>query len=174
MDDDGHVGGGVVEAVAVAVGDGAVVPEGEVAVADRLEDGCGAPAVEKGVVESGEGGLEVSLPVQGRGQKIPGSLQQRVLGRVIARYLQQSPELLRNLRISLAEQNADGVRRATHSLKSSSANLGARALAELCKELEHKGRGNNLEGMAALAGEVERQYRLVSRALTALAGDAGA
>ena len=97
-----------------------------------------------------------------------------VLGRVIARYLQQSPELLRNLRISLAEQNADGVRRATHSLKSSSANLGARALAELCKELEHKGRGNNLEGMAALAGEVERQYRLVSRALTALAGDAGA
>ena len=97
-----------------------------------------------------------------------------VLGRVIARYLQQSPELLQSLRTSLAAQDADGVRRATHSLKSSSANLGAHTLAGLCKELEHKGRSNSLEGAAALAREVERHYRLVSRALTALAGDASA
>jgi two-component system, sensor histidine kinase and response regulator len=97
-----------------------------------------------------------------------------VLGRVIARYLQQSPELLRNLRDSLAEQDAEGVRRATHSLKSSSANLGAHTLAGLCKELEHKGRNNSLEDSASLAGEVERHYDLVSRALTTLVGAASA
>jgi HPt (histidine-containing phosphotransfer) domain-containing protein len=54
---------------------------------------------------------------------------------------------------------------AAHSLKSSSANLGATQLAALCKELEQRGRDNDLQGAAELVDEIGKVYLRVCRAL---------
>jgi HPt (histidine-containing phosphotransfer) domain-containing protein len=62
-------------------------------------------------------------------------------------------------------QDADAIRQAAHSLKSSSANLGAVQLADLCKTLELCGREKQLQDSAALLSETENQYEKVKAAL---------
>ncbi|MCB1768060.1 MAG: Hpt domain-containing protein, partial [Candidatus Competibacteraceae bacterium] len=61
----------------------------------------------------------------------------------------------------------EALRQVAHSLKSSSANLGATQLAACCKELEQRGRDWCLEGVAALLAEVDGHYGRVREALIA-------
>ena len=88
-----------------------------------------------------------------------------VLAKVIGLYLEDSPQLLENLREAVAEGNAAAIRTAAHTLKSSSANLGAKSLAELCKNLEAQGKAATLEGACELLEEVEKVYAAVCDAL---------
>lgn len=69
--------------------------------------------------------------------------QDQVLAKVIESYLEDSPALLKAMQLGLASlkgisspERIIELQRAAHSLKSSSATLGAIALAQLCKELE--------------------------------------
>lgn len=69
--------------------------------------------------------------------------QDQVLAKVIESYLEDSPALLKAMQLGLAslkgissQERIIELQRAAHSLKSSSATLGAIALAQLCKELE--------------------------------------
>ncbi len=55
-----------------------------------------------------------------------------MIATVISIYLSDSPLLLEALRGALETQDPEGLGRASHSLKSSSANLGANVLAGLC------------------------------------------
>ncbi len=80
-----------------------------------------------------------------------------VLSRVIAIYLDSAPLLLKRIGKALAEGNRSALRDAAHSLKSSSANLGAIAFAEMCHELE---RADSLDDAAA----AERRYQALRRA----------
>jgi HPt (histidine-containing phosphotransfer) domain-containing protein len=57
------------------------------------------------------------------------------------------------------------LQRAAHSLKSSSANLGAQNLSELCKELENMGRLGKLEGSAHKLDVLEFEFEAVRNAL---------
>lgn len=57
---------------------------------------------------------------------------------------------------------------AAHSLKSSSAKVGALSLAELCKNLETFGRNNTIDGAAELLMKVEAEYTGVREALCAI------
>jgi len=59
-----------------------------------------------------------------------------MIATVISIYLSDSPLLLEALRGALETQDPEGLGRASHSLKSSSANLGANVLAGLCWEME--------------------------------------
>jgi HPt (histidine-containing phosphotransfer) domain-containing protein len=59
-----------------------------------------------------------------------------VVGKVIGMYLKTAPELLTKLRTATVEKDSKAVQQAAHSLKSSSANLGAMAMAEMCRALE--------------------------------------
>jgi len=59
-----------------------------------------------------------------------------LLQQVIRLYLDSSVELLREMEKAHGENDAPSLQRAVHTLKSSSASVGARKLAELCKELE--------------------------------------
>ena len=56
--------------------------------------------------------------------------------RVIGLYLQQTPRQLEDLRSALAGGDTSAVARAAHTVKSSSANVGAMRLSALCRELE--------------------------------------
>jgi HPt (histidine-containing phosphotransfer) domain-containing protein len=52
-----------------------------------------------------------------------------------------------------------------HSLKSDSANLGAKALSASCKQLEEIGRVNSLQGADKIVAELEAHYASACAAL---------
>jgi CheY-like chemotaxis protein/HPt (histidine-containing phosphotransfer) domain-containing protein len=90
-----------------------------------------------------------------------------LLAKVIGVYLDNSPTLVQRLREAVAQGDAVALREAAHSLKSSSANLGAMQLATLCKELEQMGRDGQLQGAAEKLSALQQHYLLVREALTA-------
>jgi HPt (histidine-containing phosphotransfer) domain-containing protein len=90
-----------------------------------------------------------------------------VLDKAITIYLETAPKLLRSLRMGFDVGDATAVHRAAHSLKSSSANLGALELAALCKELETMGRTQVLEGAGAILVKLETGYTTVQGLLEA-------
>jgi HPt (histidine-containing phosphotransfer) domain-containing protein len=57
------------------------------------------------------------------------------------------------------------LREVAHALKSSSANVGAHGLADLCKRLEAMGRDNNLADSPTIHERFEREYARVIAAL---------
>ncbi|TKB25515.1 response regulator [Desulfopila sp. IMCC35006] len=62
--------------------------------------------------------------------------QPDILGRVVSAYLKSSEPLVAKLHESLVVEDFAAVKNNAHSLKSSSANVGAKKLSELCRELE--------------------------------------
>lgn len=63
-----------------------------------------------------------------------------VLDRIIGMYMESSPEILRAIHGAVHKRDGAELGEAAHSLKTSSANLGAMDLASLCKKLEDFGR----------------------------------
>jgi HPt (histidine-containing phosphotransfer) domain-containing protein len=87
-----------------------------------------------------------------------------LFGQVVAMYLQASPALIAQIEAGLASGEAPAVRMAAHTLKSSSANLGARQLAQLCAALEQAARAGALPDQAAVA-PIQQEFAAVRRAL---------
>jgi CheY-like chemotaxis protein/HPt (histidine-containing phosphotransfer) domain-containing protein len=91
-----------------------------------------------------------------------------ILKKVISLYLDSSCTLMKGIREALEGNDADALHHAAHTLKSSSAYLGAMTLSAMSKELEIMGRDKALgEAMARLA-PVEHEYGRVRDALTKL------
>jgi HPt (histidine-containing phosphotransfer) domain-containing protein len=90
-----------------------------------------------------------------------------ILSKAINRYLDYSPQLLQALRQATVQGDAPALQKAAHSLKSSSANLGALALAALCKDLEMMGRANTLENAVPVLCTIEAEYETVRITLAA-------
>jgi CheY-like chemotaxis protein/HPt (histidine-containing phosphotransfer) domain-containing protein len=81
-----------------------------------------------------------------------------LLSRVIGLYLSGSPKLLRDLREAAQRGDADAIRMAAHTLKSSSANLGAVMLSSLCKEMEARAREGPIGDAAEAVAGIEAEY----------------
>jgi len=77
---------------------------------------------------------------------------------IMAVYLDNSLALLRQVEQGLVAGDADALRRAAHSLKSSSANVGAEKLSKLFLELEVLGRDGQLTAAMPLLDETRRAY----------------
>jgi histidine phosphotransfer protein HptB len=93
---------------------------------------------------------------------------QGFLAELIDTYLIDSTDQLATLRSSLAADDAEGFRRAAHSLKSNSANFGANGLAAQAKELEMMARAGSLDGAEAKLASFEDTYARVSAELSHL------
>ncbi|MGB5161417.1 MAG: two-component regulator propeller domain-containing protein [Thermoanaerobaculia bacterium] len=89
-----------------------------------------------------------------------------LVARVIETYLRTSPEMIESMRQALDSDDAEAIERSAHSLKSSSATLGALELAELCKELEQIGREAETTRAAAVFASLETEFDRVRRALS--------
>jgi signal transduction histidine kinase/DNA-binding response OmpR family regulator/HPt (histidine-containing phosphotransfer) domain-containing protein len=85
--------------------------------------------------------------------------QPDVLHKIISLYLTSSQTQVSQLRESLQEQSYDAIRNSAHTLKSSSAMLGAHRLASLAKELEDACRTNGVEQAEQLIALIEVEYR---------------
>lgn len=88
-----------------------------------------------------------------------------ILVEVIDSYLEDAPNLVEAIRRSVTNKDAIALRYAAHTLKSSSATLGATALAELSKQLEAIGRGGTTENALAIATSVNAEYERVQAVL---------
>jgi signal transduction histidine kinase/chemotaxis response regulator CheB len=88
-----------------------------------------------------------------------------LVARVVTLYLQNSERLVSDLQAAVDRGDAPVVRMAAHSLKSSSANVGAAYLSGLCKDLEGQAREGRLEGAAGAALAIARELRRVAAAL---------
>ena len=88
--------------------------------------------------------------------------------KVIAAYVDDAPQHLRTLRSAIDGLDTGNVRRIAHTLKSASANVGAEALAALCKEMEHLGRADTTEGADAILTDMEHEFQAVRHSLTAI------
>ncbi len=91
-----------------------------------------------------------------------------LLERVLHAYLDDTPKHLHTLSLAIGAGNICQMRKAAHSLKSSSANVGADALAQRCKELEQLGRNDTTAGAAVLLADMERSFQAVRQALGAI------
>jgi two-component system sensor histidine kinase/response regulator len=89
-----------------------------------------------------------------------------MLNEIIGLYLDKSAELLQSLQAAIANKDAESMRVAAHTLKSSSANVGARALSDLCRELEELGRSGSLDNAATRLSLLYGEYQRVDLALS--------
>ncbi|MGI9321225.1 MAG: response regulator, partial [Thiogranum sp.] len=89
-----------------------------------------------------------------------------MLADIIGLYLDKSAELLQTLQMAIANLDAESMRVAAHTLKSSSANVGARVLADLCRDLEELGRSGSLDNAATKLSRLYEEYRMVDVALS--------
>jgi signal transduction histidine kinase/CheY-like chemotaxis protein/HPt (histidine-containing phosphotransfer) domain-containing protein len=91
-----------------------------------------------------------------------------LLGRVLDLYGEVTPIKVRELREALSRGDTATLRAVAHALKSSSANIGARHLAELCRCLEEKLRKDVVSDPAPDVARIEDEVRRVASAIEAL------
>jgi HPt (histidine-containing phosphotransfer) domain-containing protein len=84
-----------------------------------------------------------------------------LLGRMIDLYLVAAPERIEAASRAQAAGDADGVQRALHSLKSSSAQLGAVRMQRLSEQGEHSARTGSLDGVAQLTSALDEELARV-------------
>ena len=91
-----------------------------------------------------------------------------ILRHIIQIYLEITPDTLEEINAGVAGGDCEQVGLAAHSLKGSSAELGAEQLAELCQQLYMESKAGNRESAELLATEVSHCYRETSMAMGAL------
>jgi CheY-like chemotaxis protein/HPt (histidine-containing phosphotransfer) domain-containing protein len=88
-----------------------------------------------------------------------------LLVELIRNYFEHAQELIEDLRDAIDRDDAEAVREAAHSLKSSSGNVGARRVSAVCRELEAMGRGGDLSGAKAAFDRLGEEYERARAAL---------
>ncbi|MGZ8315121.1 MAG: response regulator [Telluria sp.] len=88
--------------------------------------------------------------------------------KVVAAYVGDTPQHLQALRRAIAAFDANNLRKTAHSLKSSSANVGAETLAQMCKEMETLGRTETTEGASGILTDMELEFQAVRHSLSAI------
>ena len=68
-----------------------------------------------------------------------------IINRIVGGYLEQSEQHIELLRTGVDQKNIEQITFASHALKSSSATVGAEALADLCRQIEISSKSGNLD-----------------------------
>jgi signal transduction histidine kinase/CheY-like chemotaxis protein len=94
--------------------------------------------------------------------------QDRLLSRLIALYRDDSSQLLADMENALKVGDTENVARAAHTLKSSSANLGATNVAAIARQIEHAARGGDISELPASMTKLRAQRTVALSELEAL------
>jgi HPt (histidine-containing phosphotransfer) domain-containing protein len=94
--------------------------------------------------------------------------QDRLLSRLIALYRDDSSQLLADIDNGLKVNDAEAVARAAHTLKSSSANLGATNVAAIARQIEHSARNGDIKDLAGSVTKLRAQRTVALSELEAL------
>ncbi len=98
-------------------------------------------------------------------RRMAGAKAEQVIANLINNYLEDAPQYLQRMEDALAMADPQKLRQAVHSLRSSSANLGAVALAQQCKEVENIARSDTTKGVAEKLVVIKEEYKKVEEAL---------
>jgi len=90
-----------------------------------------------------------------------------LLARVINLYLAESPKLVQKLKQAAGASDARAIARSAHSLKSSSANVGAKVLSGYCADIEASARRADTEEARKILAKIETEHGSVQSALAA-------
>ncbi len=91
-----------------------------------------------------------------------------LLPSLIDNFFKDAPKLMATAHQALTQKQTADLRRAAHTLKSTSATFGAMALSALARELEYQARDGTLEGAEALIGRIKKEYEKAKAALAAV------
>ncbi|HEX4080071.1 MAG TPA: MHYT domain-containing protein [Rhizomicrobium sp.] len=94
------------------------------------------------------------------------------LRQILSRFLVEAPALVKTIRAMHADGNCEGVVRAAHSLKSSSAALGALQLSARCATIEQSARDKGLEPVTQHLQPLEADLAAATDGLEAFMGSA--
>src|SRR5687767_13652083 len=90
-----------------------------------------------------------------------------LLARVINLYLVESPKLMLKLKQAAGARDAREIARTAHSLKSSSANVGAMVLSRYFEDLEASARRADTQEACKMVAKIEAEHGCVQSALAA-------
>lgn len=82
-------------------------------------------------------------------------------------FLQDAPQRMQEIERGLAQDELPVLERAAHTLKSSSANIGAMTLSSLCRQMEEQARKHEKAGLAELYASSRSLWTRVEAALNA-------
>ncbi|MGE0471818.1 MAG: ATP-binding protein [Nitrospira sp.] len=88
-----------------------------------------------------------------------------IVARIVSQYVETSRETVDRIRRAVFSKDAAELRASAHRLKSSSAQLGALALAANCRELELMGASQQLDRAGEVLGQFEQRYETACAAL---------
>lgn len=91
-----------------------------------------------------------------------------LLSKVVNIYLGKTPEVIEAMNSGLASADYELISASAHSLKSSSAYLGAECLSQHCKAIETAVSEQRCDSLASIIGRIESDYALVATELKAL------
>ncbi|HUR15752.1 MAG TPA: Hpt domain-containing protein [Candidatus Limnocylindrales bacterium] len=86
---------------------------------------------------------------------------------LIETYLAEAPGQIDEIVAAASSGDCDAIVRPAHTLKSSSASLGAARLAQIAREIELAGREGRSEGLAQTADSARSTYEATVEAITA-------
>ncbi|TKC87168.1 response regulator [Trinickia terrae] len=90
-----------------------------------------------------------------------------ILTRIIDQFNLDAPRLIRDMHAAVEAADDAALKLAAHTLKSSSANVGAHVLSTQCREIEQLARAANVVGAADLVDGTDAEFRRVQAALMA-------
>jgi len=129
----------------------------------RAEPDMAADVAEPSVTAQRQGVIDARALDSIRALQQPGGPD--LVQRVTSIYLNDSPKLVGQLAEAVGRGDVQTVRSCAHSLKSSSASVGATRLAELCREMEASGRGNQVAECEQQLPALQDEFAAVQRAL---------
>ncbi|MDH5740349.1 MAG: ATP-binding protein [Nitrospira sp.] len=88
-----------------------------------------------------------------------------ILARIVSQYVETSREIVDQIRRAVASKDAAVLRASAHRLKSSSAQLGASALAADCRELEMMGASQEFDRAGEVLNQFNQHYEAACAAL---------
>ncbi len=90
-----------------------------------------------------------------------------IVRELITVYLEDTPNILTALFQAIADGDVEIMTRSAHTLKSNSAQMGAKRLSALCKHMEMLGREKKVAEAAKQSGQIETEFAHVQAALEA-------
>lgn len=93
--------------------------------------------------------------------------QPNVVAELVLLFVEHTPPKIAAIRDGVAQGDAGAVKRAAHSLKGSSANVGAFGMQQVCEQIEHAAAGGDLGPARELLPLLEQEVSVVVEALQA-------
>jgi len=97
-----------------------------------------------------------------------GSDEPGIITELVQIYQNDTQALMESLHEAVANHDMKTITSVTHTIKSSSGNLGANRLAELASSLEKLSKAGDITAVSAQLAQIEAEYKLVCLALKRL------